>query len=268
MPTFKEVEQAGWTEKAGAYDGYFASITAQAIQPALDQIGDLAGLRLLDLCCGTGDLTAVAARRGATVIGVDFAPTMIAIASSKAPEAEFVVGDAEALRFEDSSFDAVVCSFGLWHLADPDKAIGEASRVLTAGGPFVYTTWLPPNKGWDMFEIVVNAIKEHGSMDVDLPPSPPPFRFADKDEAHRSLSAHGFKDIAYREHTAMWTGPSGRAVLDLIYKSIVRTPMMIDAQSPDAREAIKKEIVEKCDALAANGVIAMRWPYALVSALK
>jgi len=267
MPTFKATEQAGWTEKADAYDGYFASITAQAIQPALDQIGDLAGLRLLDLCCGTGDLAAVAARRGATVTGVDFAPTMIAIAESKVPDAEFVVGDAEALQFDDSAFDVMVCSFGLWHMADPDKAIAEAARVLKAGGSFIYTTWLPPNKGWDMFEIVVNAIKKHGSMDVDLPPSPPPFRFADKDEADRTLSAHGFENITYREHFAMWTGSGGQAVLDLIYKSIVRTPMMIDAQSPDAREAIKQEIVEKCDAMAANGMIAMRWPYALVSAV-
>lgn len=81
MATFKETEQAGWTEKAAAYDGHFASITAQAIEPALDLIGDIAGSNILDICCGTGGLTAAALQRGGQATGIDFAPTMIEIAS-------------------------------------------------------------------------------------------------------------------------------------------------------------------------------------------
>ncbi len=266
MPTFKETEHAGWTEKAAAYDNHFASITAQAIEPALNLIGDIAGSNILDVCCGTGDLAAAALQRGAKVTGIDFAPTMIEIASQKAPKATFLTGDAEDLQFEDASFDSAICSFGLWHMAEPDKAIAEAVRVLKTNGTFVYTTWLPPKKGFDMFEIVVEAINEHGSMDVDLPSSPPPFRFADEAEADRALSAQGFKDIAYREMTATWTGKSGQEVLDMIYKSIVRTPMMIEAQSPSARDVIKKQIVDKSEAMRTNGTIKMRWPYSLVSA--
>jgi ubiquinone/menaquinone biosynthesis C-methylase UbiE len=268
MPTFKEAEQTGWIEKAAGYDSHFASITAQAINPALDLLGDIAGSSILDLCCGTGDLAAAALRRGAKVTGIDFAPTMIEIASKKVPAAMFQEGDAEELLFQDAIFDAVICSFGLWHMAEPDKAICETARVLKPGGTFVYTTWLPPTKGWDMFEIVVKAIKEHGSMDVELPPSPPPFRFADEAEADRALSAQGFRDIAYREMIATWTGESGQDVLDMIYKAIVRTPMMIEAQSPKARDAIKKQIVDQSEAMRTNGKIKMRWPYSLVSAAR
>jgi ubiquinone/menaquinone biosynthesis C-methylase UbiE len=134
MPTFKDLEQAGWTEKAPAYDEHFAPITRQAIDPILDALGNLAGCDFLDIACGTGDLAYVATGRGARVTGVDFAPTMVDVAAAKVPGARFVVGDAEALEFADETFDAAACAFGLWHMAEPDRALAEAARVLRPNG--------------------------------------------------------------------------------------------------------------------------------------
>ena len=151
MATFKETEHAGWTEKAGTYDAHFSGIASQAIDPILERLGDIVGLAVLDICCGTGEFSAAAQQRGARVTGIDFASTMIDIAAGKVPQASFVTGDAEYLDFEDDRFDAAVCSFGLWHLAEPDRALAEAARVLKPRGRFIYTTWLPPAKGWDMF---------------------------------------------------------------------------------------------------------------------
>lgn len=267
MATFKEAERAGWTQKAGVYDEHFAPVASQAVGPILDRLGDITGLTLLDICCGTGDFSAAAQRCGAWVTGLDFAPTMIAIAAEKVPQATFVTGDAESLEFEDDKFDVAVCSFGLWHVSEPDRTLRETARALKSNGRFVYTTWLPPTKGFDLFQMVVEAVQQHGTMQVDLPPAPPPFRFADEDEAVDALSAQGFHDVAYEEHEALWSGHSGQDVLDLIYKGIVRTPMMIEAQSPDAREAIKKQIVEKSEAMRQrDGIIRMRFPYCLVFA--
>jgi SAM-dependent methyltransferase len=268
VSTFKDVELSGWTEKAAAYDHYFASITVQAAEPALDLIGNMTGKKVLDICCGTGDLAAMALQRGATVTGIDFAPTMVEIATSKVPQADFSIGDAEDLEFKDGEFDAALCSFGLWHMADPDRAIAEAARVLKRGGIFIYTTWLPPSKGWDMFDIIVQSINTHGSMEVDLPPAPPPFRFADEKDAGLALTAQGYEGMEYREKMAIWNGESGQDLLDMIYKSIVRAPMMIEAQSPSARDAIKRDIVAKAEAMRTDGVITMRWPYSLVSAVR
>ena len=266
MPTFKEVEQSGWTEKAAAYDSHFGSITLQAADPILDAIGDVTGRRVLDVGCGTGDLAASAIARGAQVTGVDFAPSMIDIASGKVPNATFMVGDAENLELDDCSFDAALCSFGLWNMAEPDRAIAHIARVLKPGGSFAYTTWLPPSKGLDLFDIVVGAINTHGSMEVDLPPSPPPFRFADPDEAIAALTHQGFGNVEFREEMSMWSGASGQDVLDLIYKAIVRIPMMIEAQEPAARDLIKRDIVNAAEDMRFDGPISMRWPYALVSA--
>jgi SAM-dependent methyltransferase len=266
MATFKELEQAGWIGKASAYDQYFAPVADQAIAPMLDRVGEVAGLDLLDICCGTGNLAAAAAARGARVTAVDFAPTMVEVARSKVPDARFEVGDAEALRFPDGSFDVALCSFGLWHVADPDTALAEAARVIRRGGIYAYSTWLPPQQGFEMFDLVLSAIQAHGTMDVDLPPAPPPFRFADEGAATQALTDQGFADLSFATGNAFWTGTSGEDLIDFIYKAIVRTPMLIQAQAPEAQEAIHRDIKAGTEALRADGKIRMRWPYLLAFA--
>jgi ubiquinone/menaquinone biosynthesis C-methylase UbiE len=261
MTTFKDLEQSGWTNKALAYDHHFALVADQAIDAILSGVGDVAGLELLDICCGTGNLAAAAAVRGARVTAIDFAPTMIDIARVKAPGIRFEVGDAEALRFASGSFDVALCSFGLWHLAEPDRALAEAARVLKDGGIYAYSTWLPPQRGFEMFALVLKAIQAHGTMEVDLPPAPPPFRFADESEAKRALTAQGFIDISFATETAHWIGTNGEELIDFIYKAIVRTPMLIQAQTPNAQLAIHREIKTGAEAMRVDGRIRMRWPY-------
>jgi len=268
MTSFKELEHQGWAEKARFYDDHFAGVTRQAIEPLLEGLGDVTGRRLIDICCGTGDLAEAATLVGAEVTGVDFAEPMIEIARSRVPVAEFEVGDAEKLNFEDAFFDAATCAFGLWHVADPDSAISEAARVLKPGGAYSYTAWLPPDEGWDMMGLLMTAINKHGTMDVDLPPAPPPFRFAQAAEAEKVLLASGFVSATCQKKVAIWRGQTGDDLLDLLYKGIVRAPMLIDAQASDAKQAIINDIRNGAEAFRDDEGIKMRWPYLLVSATK
>jgi demethylmenaquinone methyltransferase / 2-methoxy-6-polyprenyl-1,4-benzoquinol methylase len=97
--------------------------------------------RVLDLCCGTGDL-ALAFRReapeGAEIIGSDFVPEMLVRARAKAAAlgagVTFVEADALALPFGDESFDLVSCSFGFRNLANYERGTREILRVLKPGG--------------------------------------------------------------------------------------------------------------------------------------
>jgi demethylmenaquinone methyltransferase / 2-methoxy-6-polyprenyl-1,4-benzoquinol methylase len=97
--------------------------------------------RVLDLCCGTGDL-ALAFRKeapdGAEIVGSDFVPEMLVRARAKAgaggANIEFVEADALALPFDDSSFDLVSCSFGFRNLANYERGLREIFRVLKPGG--------------------------------------------------------------------------------------------------------------------------------------
>jgi demethylmenaquinone methyltransferase / 2-methoxy-6-polyprenyl-1,4-benzoquinol methylase len=92
------------------------------------------GDRVLDACCGTGDLALAAARAGGRVTGIDFSERMLERARRKAPGLTWLQGDAMAMPFEDGSFDAVTIGFGLRNLEDERRGLVELRRVLVPGG--------------------------------------------------------------------------------------------------------------------------------------
>jgi len=92
------------------------------------------GDRVLDACCGTGDLAVAAARAGGNVTGVDFSRPMLERARRKAPEIEWIEGDVLALPFAEGSFDAATVGFGVRNLSELDRGLRELRRVLRPGG--------------------------------------------------------------------------------------------------------------------------------------
>jgi ubiquinone/menaquinone biosynthesis C-methylase UbiE len=139
---------AHWDRRAPHFDEDFGhSIRTPAERAAWDRILDLVlpartGIDALDAGCGTGFLSFELAARGHHVIGVDFAPSMIAEARRKAAErgvssVGFQEADAERLTFMPASFDLVISRHLLWTLAHPEAAIDEWIRVLRPGGRLV-----------------------------------------------------------------------------------------------------------------------------------
>ena len=181
---FYEFERAGWERVAGDYHRYFAALTTRFIDPLLDAGGVRAGSRVLDVATGPGYVAAAAARRGAEVVGIDFAEAAVALARQQHPAITFQTGSAEKLPFPDAIFDTVVMNFGLLHVAQPELALAEAYRVLHSGGRVAFTVWGDPNTCLG-FKIILNAIAAHGAMDVPLPEGPPFFRFSDPIESKR-----------------------------------------------------------------------------------
>jgi demethylmenaquinone methyltransferase/2-methoxy-6-polyprenyl-1,4-benzoquinol methylase len=92
------------------------------------------GDRVLDACCGTGDLAVEAERRGGRVVGLDFSEPMLERARRKSGAIEWVQGDALALPFGDAEFDAATVGFGVRNLADLEDGLRELARVLRPGG--------------------------------------------------------------------------------------------------------------------------------------
>ena len=92
------------------------------------------GDRVLDACCGTGDLAIAARAHGATAVGLDFSSQMLERARRKEPAIEWVQGDVLALPFEDASFDAATVGFGVRNVDDLDAGLRELRRVLRTGG--------------------------------------------------------------------------------------------------------------------------------------
>jgi SAM-dependent methyltransferase len=103
------------------------------------------GERWLDVATGTGEVALRAARAGARVCGLDMTRAMLARARAKADatglEVELVLGDAEALPFEDSSFDVVCSSMGVIFAPDRGAVARELARVTRPGGRLGLTVW-------------------------------------------------------------------------------------------------------------------------------
>jgi len=92
---------------------------------------------VLDVCCGTGDLSLALGKRRRTIYGIDFSPEMIEIAQRKAkrhPDLHFTVGDALDLPFENDRFAVVAVAFGLRNVCDPQKGLAEMVRTCKPGG--------------------------------------------------------------------------------------------------------------------------------------
>jgi demethylmenaquinone methyltransferase/2-methoxy-6-polyprenyl-1,4-benzoquinol methylase len=92
------------------------------------------GDRVLDACCGTGDLAIACSRISGQVTGLDFSEQMLERARRKAPQLDWVRGDLLELPFPDASFDAATIGFGIRNVEDVELGLRELRRVLREGG--------------------------------------------------------------------------------------------------------------------------------------
>jgi SAM-dependent methyltransferase len=207
---------------AEGYIGFFAPVTALAIAPLLDAVRLKAGMSLLDVPTGSGALAAEAARRGASVIGVDISSGMVAQARRLHPGIDFRIGDVEHLPVADAAVDAVVCAFGLGHFPYPEASVAECMRTLKPGSWIAFSWWDASDK-----QRVQGLIRD-AVADVGAPPPPvlpkahSSLRFCDAGELQRLLEGAGLADITLTDHRAMhlladvdalWNGATGGMAL-------------------------------------------------------
>ena len=176
-------------------DARWRRLAAEVVSP---------GDRVLDACCGTGDLALAAARRGGTVTGLDFSERMLERARAKGRGLEWVQGDLLALPFDRESFDAATVGFGVRNVADLDAGLRELRRVLHPGGRLAILEITRPRgplapfyRLW--FDLLVPALGKvlpGGSAYTYLPASVR--RFPGPDELVRRLEAAGFGAVSYR----------------------------------------------------------------------
>jgi demethylmenaquinone methyltransferase/2-methoxy-6-polyprenyl-1,4-benzoquinol methylase len=162
------------------------------------------GDRVLDSCCGTGDLAIEAERRGGRVTGLDFSERMLERARRKSGTIEWVQGDALALPFADGEFDAVTCGFGVRNLADLEGGLREAARVLRPGGKIAVLEITRPRgllrpffRLWfDVLVPLAGKVLPGGKAYTYLPASVR--RFPGPEDLAALFTSAGFEKVRYR----------------------------------------------------------------------
>ena len=144
---------------------------------------------------------------GATVTGVDIAPNLIeqakANAAAEGLDAQFDVGDAEDMPYDDGEFDVVMTMFGAMFAPRPDVTAGELKRVCKPGGLIAMANWTPGGFTGAMFKI--------GAKHVPPPPGmPSPVLWGDEDTVRERLS-EGISDLTMTKQPIVFTYPFGPA---------------------------------------------------------
>ena len=242
---FAQHELQGWSNPNTVenYVSLFAPAAQAVVGALIDAVDVRPGMKVLDLCCGQGNVLADLLEHGFRVTGLDFSPVMLDLARKRAPGAEFVEGDAQNLPFEDGSFDAVVSNFGVCHIPDQPRALSEIKRVLKAGGSFAMTNWCGPDIS-PPFRILYQSVQQHGSPDVKMPPGPDFHQFAREDIVRQILGAAGFVDISLRHIETQWLMDDPAQLYAIYEQGTVRAAMMLSDQPPENRAAIEKSVTE------------------------
>jgi len=152
----KKAQQYMWSE------GDFASLATSLVivgEMLCETVDVLPGDRVVDVACGSGTAALAAARRGATVTGVDYVPALLERGRERAAaeriEVDWVEGDAEALPFGDGSFDIVLSTFGSMFAPDHRRAAQEMLRVCRPGGLIGMANWTPDGLMGEVFQTIV-----------------------------------------------------------------------------------------------------------------
>ena len=173
------------------------------------------GEQVLDVACGTGVLAAAAAERvGASgrVCGVDSNPGMLQVAAELHPQIDWRQADAAELPFDDASFDAVLCQFGLMFFPDQGRAIAEMRRVLKPGGRLVIAVWnaLEYNPAYAM--LVALLRREAGEPAAAALSAP--FACGDRCALYGLVDDAGFSAVVCQSPAGQARFPSVRSVVE------------------------------------------------------
>ena len=162
------------------------------------------GARVLDACCGTGDLAIAAEREGGIVTGLDFSAGMLVRARAKSATVEWEQGDLLALPYADGAFDAATVGFGVRNVADLEAALRELRRVLRPGGRLAILEITQPrgplrpffSLWFDRLVPALGRVLPGGQAYTYLPASVR--RFPAAEELAGAIEAAGFNHVGFR----------------------------------------------------------------------
>jgi ubiquinone/menaquinone biosynthesis C-methylase UbiE len=153
LTALKGRQQTAWASGDYAVIGVTLQLVGEQLAEACDLRFDE---RVLDVAAGNGNATLAAARRGAKVTSTDYVAELLERGAERARaerlEVEFQVADAEALPFDDASFDAVLSTFGVMFAPDQAKVASELARVCRPGGRIGLANWTPEGFIGQMFK--------------------------------------------------------------------------------------------------------------------
>lgn len=201
--------------------------------------------RVLDVACGTGVVTRLAAERvggAGRVVGLDLNAAMLAVARSLPPapgaHIEWCEASALAMPLPDAAFDVVLCQQGLQQFPDRSTALGEMRRVLRSPGRLAASVWGRIERSPGMAALV-EALERHVGV-AAANNRRAPFALGDADELRSLIDAAGFRDAAVRSIVGSARFPSPEKLVEY---QLAATPLStLGGMTDQARVAVIQDV--------------------------
>ncbi|MGB0062223.1 class I SAM-dependent methyltransferase [Candidatus Binatus sp.] len=247
----KGQQKAAWNDSAEGWKRWWPTFE-RAAQTVNDRLVELAnvhpGNRVLDIATGSGEPALTAARavgQAGRVVAVDMSPGMLAIARERVDAAglknvELVESDAEALKLDPHSFDAVLCRWGLMFMPDLDGVVRAMHRALKPGGRIATAVWSAADKV-PMCGLARDAIQRITGI-TPPPGAPNPTKLADTSILERALSAANFRDVTIERLIVTFDFPSPDAFADF-RGQIGGTRAMLSKMPADVARQVRDAVV-------------------------
>jgi SAM-dependent methyltransferase len=233
----KQRQQQAWAS------GDFSVVAARIMLVAehLVDSADLhAGWRVLDVATGSGNAAIAAARLGTQVVGVDYVPALLERGRKRAAaeglEVELLEGDAEALPFPDSSFDAVISVFGSMFAPDHEQAAAELARVCRPGGTIALANWAPDGFIGELFRTVSKHMPPPAGLQS-------PMLWATEDHL-RALLGDQIESLEVTERTFTWRFTSPEELVTFFRLWYGPTLKAFAALEDTKRDALELDLIE------------------------
>ena len=248
--TYKSVEGDVYSLTASSYDKYGGKIFEAYASPMLEGAELKPGYHVLDIACGPGIPSFLAAELVApngSVVGIDLADGMVELAKSKARERgltnlTFRQADAENIPFAEEAFDKVLCNHGLVHTTDRSKALREMWRVLKKGGLLALSVWSTPDRALTI-GIVAKAIRESYPQAM-VPGAPMWFDFGPEGVLENALSQVGFEHVRTQRYTIALEIPTAEEYWQAVVGISGRLQMLLQNVPSDVASNIKLKVLE------------------------
>lgn len=186
-----------WARRQAEIDAMMTPFTDALLGAA--NLGPEGPWRVLDVGCGSGETTLLAAEIGHELTGLDVSTSLLELARARVAKAglsnvDFFLGDASRM-FIDPPFDLVMSRFGVMFFDDPPKAFKNLAKMTRKGGRIVFVCWRSPTQNqWVTLPMsALDGLVEAGvAKQAD---GPGPFAFADPEKVRGILSGAGFEQI-------------------------------------------------------------------------
>jgi SAM-dependent methyltransferase len=242
--TLKADEAAAWSSAPWEQADWILAPIHLDLVAALEP---KAGEEWLDLATGTGAVARLAARRGASVTGVDFAARSIEtarmLAAVKGLAARFEVGDVEQLPYEDESFDVLSSSMGMIFAPDHEAVAREVARVCKRGGRLGFTAW-KPGTGFTPVSEKYRPPAAQGAGDPDD---------WSREEYVRNLLEDAF-ELRFEERANRLPAKPAAELVELLTNAIGPIKALAGSLEPSERERFVQELTDYIDGFGEEGV--------------